>query len=54
MCNDTNTRSYRVAERCGFVREGHLRENHKHADGTFSGTFFYGLLRREFEAAPSR
>jgi aminoglycoside 6'-N-acetyltransferase len=52
-CDDTNLRSYRVAERCGFVREGHLRENKKHADGTFSGTLYYGLLRREYEAATS-
>jgi len=49
-CDDTNVRSLRVAERCGFVREGHLRENKKHADGTFSGTLHYGLLRSEFEA----
>jgi ribosomal-protein-alanine N-acetyltransferase len=50
-CSDTNVRSYQVAERCGFVREGHIRENKKHADGTFSGTLHYGLLRSEFEAA---
>lgn len=50
-CNDTNVRSYQVAERCGFRREGHIRENKKQADGTFSGTLYYGLLRSEFEAA---
>jgi RimJ/RimL family protein N-acetyltransferase len=44
-------RCYQVAERCGFVHEGHLRENKKHADGTLSGTLSYGLLRSEFEAA---
>jgi aminoglycoside 6'-N-acetyltransferase len=53
-CDDTNARSYRVAERCGFTREGHLREVKKHADGTFSGTLCYGLLRSEFEAARQR
>lgn len=47
-CNDTNRRSYRVAERCGFMREGHLRENKQNPDGTISGTLHYGLLRREF------
>lgn len=47
-CDDTNQRSYRVAERCGFVREGHLRENKKNPDGTLTGTLHYGLLRREF------
>jgi aminoglycoside 6'-N-acetyltransferase len=48
-CDDTNVRSYRVAERCGFVREGHLRENHKHADGSITGTLLYGLLRSEYQ-----
>ncbi len=49
-CDETNTRSQRVAERCGLVREGHRRENKRHADGSFSGTLYYGLLRREWEA----
>jgi aminoglycoside 6'-N-acetyltransferase len=48
-CDDTNVRSGSVAERCGFVREGHLRENKKNPDGTFSGTLCYGLLKSEFE-----
>ena len=46
--DDTNVRSIGVAERCGFVKEGHLRENKKHPDGTYSGTLFYGLLRIEY------
>lgn len=48
-CDDTNVRSYRVADRCGFVREGHFRENKKNPDGTISGTLYFGLLKREFE-----
>jgi RimJ/RimL family protein N-acetyltransferase len=47
-CDDTNLRSIRVAERCGFRREAHFRENKRHPDGTLSGTIIYGLLRREF------
>jgi aminoglycoside 6'-N-acetyltransferase len=47
-CDDTNVRSYRVAERCGMVKEGCTRENKKHADGSISGTLHYGLLRREY------
>ncbi|MHA1136737.1 MAG: GNAT family N-acetyltransferase [Candidatus Thorarchaeota archaeon] len=47
--DDTNTRSIGVAERCGFVKEGRLRENKKHPDGTISGTLFYGLLKSEFQ-----
>jgi aminoglycoside 6'-N-acetyltransferase len=50
-CDDTNGRSRRVAERCGFVLEGHIRENRRNADGTLSGTLHFGLLRREFERA---
>ena len=50
QCDDTNERSWRVAERCGMVREGHFRENKRNADGTLSGTLYYGLLKREFEA----
>jgi RimJ/RimL family protein N-acetyltransferase len=49
-CDDTNVRSYRVAERCGMVREGHIRENKRSPDGTFSGTLYFGLLKSEFEA----
>jgi len=47
-CDDTNTRSQRVAERCGLRREGHRRENKRHADGSISGTLYYGLLRQEW------
>jgi aminoglycoside 6'-N-acetyltransferase len=50
-CDDTNARSYRVAERCGMVREGHLRANKKNVDGSISGTLLYGLLRSEFVVA---
>jgi RimJ/RimL family protein N-acetyltransferase len=47
-CDDTNLRSIRVAERCGFMREAHFRENKRNPDGSLSGTVIYGLLRREF------
>jgi aminoglycoside 6'-N-acetyltransferase len=46
-CDDTNLRSIRVAERCGMVREGHIRENKKNSNGTFSGTVYYGLLKSD-------
>ena len=49
-CDDTNARSIRVAERCGMVKEGHIRENKLNLDGSVSGTVYYGLLKREFEA----
>jgi len=47
-CDDTNEPSWRVAERAGFVREGHLRQNHRWADGRFTGTYLYGILRGDF------
>jgi RimJ/RimL family protein N-acetyltransferase len=47
-CDDTNLRSLRVAERCGFIREGHIRENRKSRVGSISGTLHYGLLRSDF------
>ncbi len=46
--DDTNVRSISVAERCGFVKEGHIRENKKNLDGSYSGTIYFGLLRNEF------
>jgi RimJ/RimL family protein N-acetyltransferase len=49
-CDESNKRSWRVAERCGFVREGLLRENKLNEDGTYGGTLHYGMLRSEFEA----
>jgi [ribosomal protein S5]-alanine N-acetyltransferase len=47
-CDDTNGRSMRVAERCGVVREGHLRENRRRPDGSISRTYRYGMLRHDF------
>ncbi len=45
-CDDTNLRSATVAERCGFRREGHVREDHARDDG-FTGTLHYGRLRTD-------
>jgi ribosomal-protein-alanine N-acetyltransferase len=53
-CDDTNVRSRRVAERCGLVLEGHVRENKRNADGTLSGTLHFGLLESEFKALGQR
>ncbi len=48
-CDDTNQRSWAVAERCGFIREGHLRENKRHPNSPISGTYVYGMLKSDFE-----
>jgi aminoglycoside 6'-N-acetyltransferase len=50
-CSDVNERSRRVAERCGFQREGHIREDKRFPDGTVAGSLCYGMLRLDFEAA---
>ena len=48
-CHEDNIRSQRLLERCGFKREGHLRENKRNDDGSFHGDYLYGLLQQEFE-----
>jgi RimJ/RimL family protein N-acetyltransferase len=53
MCDETNLRSKRVAERCQMTKEGLLRENKRHPDGTYSGSLIYGLLRSEYQAEAS-
>jgi ribosomal-protein-serine acetyltransferase len=45
---DTNLASQKVALRCGFFLEGHIRENKRDPDGTVSGDLYYGLLKREY------
>jgi len=53
-CDDTNTRSYRVAERCGMIKGGHIRENKRNANGRINGTSIYGLLKCEFMTRESQ
>ena len=50
-CNELNHRSIKLAERVGFTREGFIRETHPdlmRQDGSPSGDFIYGLLRRDY------
>lgn len=47
-CHEKNIRSMRLLERCGFTREGHLRENKKNPDGSFHGDYLYGILQHEY------
>ena len=46
-CNENNVRSWKLLERCGFTREGHLRQNRQNTDGSYHGDYLYGLLRDE-------
>jgi RimJ/RimL family protein N-acetyltransferase len=49
-CDDTNLRSRRVAERCGFRLVAHCHRAKRHSDGTVSGTLHFRLLRSEWQA----
>ena len=49
-CDDTNTPSRRIAERCGFQLEGRVREDKRHPDDTITGSLCYGLLQRDYRA----
>lgn len=49
VCDDENSKSHAVAERCGFVQEGVLREQKRRSGGGYISSRFYGLLRSEYE-----
>lgn len=51
-CDETNTPSRRIAERCGFRLEGHVREDKRLDDDTITGSLCFGLLRHEYPTAP--
>jgi RimJ/RimL family protein N-acetyltransferase len=48
LTRDTNEKSWKLAERLGFVREGHLRECGA-KDGDRWGLYHYGMLVSEYE-----
>ncbi len=48
-CAEDNAPSYRVAERCGFVREGCIRDYERRSDSSWVGQLNYGMLRAEYE-----
>jgi RimJ/RimL family protein N-acetyltransferase len=48
ITRDNNERSYRLAQRLGFHREGYLREC-SIKNGLRWGLFHYGMLRSEYE-----
>jgi len=49
-CDSSNLRSIGVIERCGFVKEGHIRDNKRSPDGTITSTLHYGMLKSDFLA----
>jgi RimJ/RimL family protein N-acetyltransferase len=47
-CDDTNVRSYTIAERCGMILEAHFPENKENPDGSRTGTYHYALTKENF------
>jgi len=50
-CNQTNVRSWRLLERCGFKREDHLQKTRRNPDGRVQENILYRLLPEEFETS---
>jgi len=47
ITQDTNEKSWKLAERLGFPKEAHFRESHT-KDGKRWGVLYYGMLRDEY------
>ncbi len=50
-CEPANLGSAHVLEKCGMIREGHLRANRLHKDGAWRDRFLYAVLEDEYRAA---
>lgn len=46
ITRDDNQKSYNLAERLGFVKEGHLKDHAVKKDGTRVGLIYFGLLKK--------
>lgn len=46
---EDNLGMQRVFEKCGFLKEAHLRESWPGKDGEFFDTYGYAILKREWE-----
>ena len=44
-----NDKSYKVAEKCGFKREGVMRNDHRTFDGELVNLYYYGITAEDFE-----
>jgi ribosomal-protein-alanine N-acetyltransferase len=45
----SNNRSYELAERCGFSREGILRKDHKTYEGDLVDLYYYGMTKEDYK-----
>ncbi|MFX1497829.1 MAG: GNAT family N-acetyltransferase [Promethearchaeota archaeon] len=48
ITRDDNRNSYKLAERLGFIKEGHLREHIIKKNGNRIGLLYYGMLKDEW------
>lgn len=49
ITRDDNEKSSKLAERLGFIKEGHLREHSIKKNGSRVGLLYYGMLRNEID-----
>jgi RimJ/RimL family protein N-acetyltransferase len=47
-CAESNTRSWRLLERCGYKREVHLRDSKIGPNNNFHGDYIYSILQSDF------
>lgn len=52
-CDAANEGSWRLLERVGYKREGHLRSERRTPQGNLRDTFVYAMLAREWPAVPT-
>jgi len=45
----SNDKSYKVAEKCGFIREGIIRKDFRASDGDLVDLYYYGFTREDYE-----
>lgn len=50
-CDAANEGSWRLLERVGYKREGHLRSERRNPQGNLRDTFVYGMLAREWQSS---
>lgn len=48
ITRDDNEKSSRLAERLGFIKEGHLREHSIKKNGSRVGLLYYGMLKNDW------
>ena len=44
----SNDKSFKVAEKCGFIREGTLRNEHRTFNGELVDLYYYGMTREDY------